>query len=266
MDILTNLKLAGSFLILHNSSDFPSNPTFGQLCLTGGMLYIYSTISGITDWFPLTNRINYYVHHQSTSALTWNIEHDLGSNDLLYMVYDSTSVMQLAEMEIVDVNNITIQLVEAATGKAIIFSASGSAVGGSSVDLENYVEKSTTVNGHSLSNNVTVTKSDVGLGAIDALYALSGTSITVDGANGTTQTLTLSGNTTINWNLPSSGTSSVRLIITQATGTHFDVTNWNNVKWSGSAPTISAVDGAVDIVSLLLTPTAVYGVYNQEFA
>lgn len=39
-------------------------------------------------------------------------------------------------------------------------------IGNTDVDLSNYVKKTTTVNGHALSSNVTVTKSDVGLGNV----------------------------------------------------------------------------------------------------
>jgi hypothetical protein len=57
-------------------------------------------------------------------------------------------------------------------------------IGNTDVDLSNYVKKTTTVNGHALSSNVTVTKSDVGLGNVNNVSTVS--SITSGNGNNVT--------------------------------------------------------------------------------
>lgn len=304
MRILTNLLMKSSTIILNDNQDFPSSPSIGEFCFTGGILYIYATINGITSWFPITNKINYYVHSQGIASLQWSVEHNLGSDDLIFMVYDHMDEMQLVStVEFVDNDNITLDFAVATRGKAIIFAASGGVGsgggGGGGVTSVNTRTGDVTlakadVGLTNVTNDAQVKRSEMnaasGVATLDTNsklvqhvdwsqvdnapvdlenieFSLSGTNITVNGTNGGTQTLVLTGATAIQFATPATGTTySVRLIIHQATGTHYNI-SWTGVKWANSdLPTITATDGAVDIVSCLITHSQVYCAYNQNFA
>ena len=137
MNIFTSLMMKSSALVLNDDQNFPMNPSIGQFCFLDGVLYIYATIDSITSWVPLTNKTLYYVHVQAIPAISWSVNHGLGSQDLIYMVYDSNAVIQLtAEIQFIDENNITLDFTEVTAGKAVIFAAGGvTGSGGSNSNL-----------------------------------------------------------------------------------------------------------------------------------
>ena len=71
-----HIKEDSPFVVLERT-EFPSNPTIGQIAFVNGVLYIYSTIRSFTTWYPLTNRKKTYIHSQNIPASTWLVRHDL---------------------------------------------------------------------------------------------------------------------------------------------------------------------------------------------
>lgn len=93
----------------------------------------------------------------------------------------------------------------------------------------------------------------------------SGSSKTINANNGKIQKLTLTAACAVSWTQPTSGTVNVLLKIVQATGTHYNIT-WTSTLWpAATPPTITATDGAIDIISCYLDGTSVFCVPNQDF-
>ena len=92
----------------------------------------------------------------------------------------------------------------------------------------------------------------------------AGAAQTIDPLNGLTQTLTLSEACTIGFTQPASGTARLVLVITQATGSHYNTT-FTGAKWpNGAPPVITATDGAIDVISVLLEGSNIWAVANQD--
>lgn len=145
-NVRTNLKFGNSFVILHNFNSFPSTPDEGTLVLKDGVIWTYSTISGNTQWYPLTNKKRSFTYSQNTSATVWNVNHGLGTQNLLYMVYGSSGGYEIANIEFVDDNNVNFHLTEPSTGKVVIFADeagtfAGGGAGGGDVDLTDYLRR-----------------------------------------------------------------------------------------------------------------------------
>ena len=105
-------------------------------------------------------------------------------------------------------------------------------------------------------------------GTPPALYDIgnSSTAFTVAPVNGAVQTVLMTGDATVTVTKPSSGVASVILKVTQGTGTHYTLTV-TGAKWpGGNAPTLTAVDAALDIITLLLDRTSVDGQFTLNMS
>lgn len=88
--------------------------------------------------------------------------------------------------------------------------------------------------------------------------ANSGTSITLNLANGTMQDITLTGSPTITMPTAAAGKSFILLL---RTGTGSFTVTWSTVKWAGgTAPTITSTASRMDIFSFMSDGTNWYGV------
>jgi len=91
LNLRTKLKVGTGASLIHNDiTDFPTSPQDGEMVMKNGILYVYSTIDGITTWFPLTNKKALYVHQQSTPSKKWTIDHNFNTQDFGYFVYDES--------------------------------------------------------------------------------------------------------------------------------------------------------------------------------
>ena len=123
INVYGNLHLASGSMSMKGLGAFPENPRSGRLALVGGVLYIYTSIDGIDTWYPLTNRKNIYIHTQSLANLTWTVNHNLGSKDLIFMVYDDGDQIQQVDIEFVSNNSAKLHMSEPMVGRAVFFVA-----------------------------------------------------------------------------------------------------------------------------------------------
>lgn len=93
----------------------------------------------------------------------------------------------------------------------------------------------------------------------ETLYVVSGTTLTVNLANGTFQKLTTTGNATIT--LPASIAGKSYLIMVAYGGAHsITWAGGTAIKWSGgTAPTATSVNGKFDIFAFTCDGTNTYG-------
>jgi hypothetical protein len=164
-------------------------------------------------------------------------------------------------------------------------------VTGLTTDLAAKVGTTTTVNGHALSANVTVSATDISTGTLPNAQLPSAVSVTsvkatefitnaefsngtcttaktIDPVNGNKQKVTLTNGSTcaLTFTQPASGTATVQLKITQSAVSTFNG-GISGCKWPGGVvPTITQTTGAVDMLSVYLDGTTAYCQIAQAFS
>lgn len=115
------VKLHGA--VLPKLTTFPTNPTEGRLAFVDDVLYVFSNVDGsINTWYPLSNRTERYIHTQSSTSTSWNVQHDLESEDLEIFCYDgSDDEITPTDITYVDSNNVTITFASTQIGSCAIF-------------------------------------------------------------------------------------------------------------------------------------------------
>lgn len=214
MKIFSNVLLKQSKLVLHHdNSNFPENPTLGEFAIVNGALNIFTNVSGVSAWRPLTRVNQHYKHVQTIPSSTWTINHNLATEDLIVGVYDENDEMQMfSGITFTDTDNITITFTEGIAGKALIFAMSES-LGPVMADFQSYTETVVDLGTKTASFEVNVKDSTI------QKVVINGTSITISFTG---------------WPLASSGRSaSVVLSITNAGQ---NVVWPSSVKWGQGIP------------------------------
>ena len=123
--VLNDLELSGGLTFAKNLSGFPENPKPRTLVVKGGVPYLYTELvdgSGYFSWTPIGYRQGAYVHSQGVASSQWTVSHNFNTVNFGYFVYDANHKLVVANVNIVDANTIQIELSEAITGTAVIFS------------------------------------------------------------------------------------------------------------------------------------------------
>lgn len=134
INLLAKLNVNSNSAVVFNNSEYPDNPTVGQLTFTDRILSIYSDVNGTPAWFPLfeANK-SAYVHTQGSQALSWIVEHNLNSDNLIYFVYDSNDTVIFSSSIAFNTDNtFELEFSEATAGKCIVFSADSNFTSGGS--------------------------------------------------------------------------------------------------------------------------------------
>ena len=130
MKVLSNLEFKNSTYILNKFNDFPENPVEGMTIFKENGLYIYSIniSSGNLEWLNILDftRVNSsFKFEQTTENIEWNITHNLNTQDLFVIVYDSDGNKQIeSEIQFQSDNEIKLIFSEPISGKALVFGAS----------------------------------------------------------------------------------------------------------------------------------------------
>jgi len=130
MKVLSNLEFKNSTYILNKFEDFPENPSEGTVIFKENGLYIYSTniSSGQLEWLNIldfTRTNTSYKFEQISENIEWNITHNLNTQDLFVIVYDSDGNKQVeSEIQFQSDNEIKLIFSEPISGKALLFGAS----------------------------------------------------------------------------------------------------------------------------------------------
>ena len=120
--LLTKLKALNSSAIIFDSGEnFPSSPSIGQLFFkTDGILYIYSQVSGVTNWFPMTNARESYVHTQAVATSTWTIVHGFNTTNFIFSAMDTNKVLlQISPTNVLN-NQFDLEFGEPTAGTCIV--------------------------------------------------------------------------------------------------------------------------------------------------
>jgi len=130
MRVLSNLEFKNSTYILNKFNDFPENPSEGTVIFKENGLYIYSTniTSGNLEWLNIldfTRTNTSFKFEQLSESTERNITHNLNTQDLFVIVYDSDGNKQVeSEIQFQSDNEIKLIFSEPISGKALLFGAS----------------------------------------------------------------------------------------------------------------------------------------------
>jgi hypothetical protein len=123
MTVLANLKFQGSSPVLEHLTEFPETPQDGHMTLINGVVYMYTTLRGMSTWYPLTNEKNYFVQTQGLASTTWNINHNLNTSDFVFFAYDENNNLIQPDYEYVNDDAFKLNFTVARKGKVVIFYA-----------------------------------------------------------------------------------------------------------------------------------------------
>ncbi len=119
-----DFDLRGSLIFGKNHTSFPAEPRHGEAVLKDGALWVYATISGVSTWYPLTNKKNSYVHTQAVEAFQWTINHGLGTDDVVYAAYDMAGNIMVANRTPVNGDTFRLNFTSAVAGRVVVFADS----------------------------------------------------------------------------------------------------------------------------------------------
>jgi len=156
MKVLSNLEFNGSHITLDNVASFPTSPTDGQMALVSGIVYIYTSLSGVTTWYPISNESTYFIHTQGVASTNWRIIHNLNTTNFIFFVYDSNGNLMQGDYVPVDNNEFDLNFTVARSGKAVVFVAADRyvpSITATDLKVQNIVNEITGLNGLSFMPN-----------------------------------------------------------------------------------------------------------------
>ena len=134
---LGNLDLVGNFLRnvgLEPVTEWPTDPQVGRFLNFRNRIYLCTELEG-TDglpvYIPVTSTVSTYLHTQTLASDMWVMQHGLNYDKPIVFVYDAQgTVIQADEIEILDLNTVTLQFSMPISGKAIVMCATDNLVNG----------------------------------------------------------------------------------------------------------------------------------------
>lgn len=209
--ILSPLYTKGGLRLQDTKASFSENPSLSQIEVVNGIPYIFTNIGGTATWFPMAQRQRTYIHVQGVIASTWTVSHNLGTNDLVVIVYDENNIVQEANIVFTTEHTLDVVLTEAKKGKVIIFAADSLTV--PSVTADHFTAATMNIG----SGKLVVNSTGVLIGGVDVINSLNNlqTSITNEVIRSTNEDSNLQ--TLITANTNSINTEIARLDTTNTT-------------------------------------------------
>ena len=118
--IYNDVALHGALVMSKNESGFPENPQVGTIIVKDYCLYAYIRIGGMETWYPFANKTNSYVHVQGEAALTWTVDHNLGTDDVWMQVKDESGNIVRVGKTTIDENSFTLNFTQATKGTVVV--------------------------------------------------------------------------------------------------------------------------------------------------
>ena len=145
INVLSDLQMKGAKFRLHTYTELPTTATEGEIIVKDGIVYAFITTGGQQQWVPLTNKREMYIHTQTEPSTNWIVNHNLGTNDLIYSVYNNSGQIEFATVTYDTLDTMNINLVGQITGKCVVWGLSEKFAGYNSCngDIKNTAANST---------------------------------------------------------------------------------------------------------------------------
>lgn len=124
--LLGDFAVSGNLSITNNVNEFPINPPARTIIVKDSMPYMYTELvngSGFMSWMPIGVRHGNFVHSQGIASQIWTVNHNFNTTDFIYFVYDERHNLVIANIDIINPNQIQILLSTALIGTCVVFSA-----------------------------------------------------------------------------------------------------------------------------------------------
>lgn len=115
-----DLSLYGAMVFAQQVTEFPIEPSIGTFVLKDQCLYGYIRIGGLETWYPFASKTNSYIHTQALPALSWTVNHGLGSQDIWHQVKDAQGRIITVGATHVNDNTFTLHFTTAITGTCVV--------------------------------------------------------------------------------------------------------------------------------------------------
>lgn len=121
--VLNDLELHGALVLADNLSEFPANPRLGTFCIKDRMLYCFIRVGSLDTWYPFSNKSHAYIHTQGIPALTWVVNHSLGTDYTWFQVQDESGNIMAVKRTAIDNNSFELNFTSAAKGTVVVVAA-----------------------------------------------------------------------------------------------------------------------------------------------
>lgn len=185
VNILGDVGLSGSLILLQNNENFPANPALGTLVIKEYGLYAYVQVGELQTWYPFNNnKTKSYVHSQTGASSIWTINHNLNSTDVWFQAYSSSGAPIFASRSNITANSFKLDLLEPFTGTVVVVSpdtidvpyvkSQSFTVGEGTANVTVIDNSGIRINGEQVLTSSTMQPASADLTAIDALAGNSG--------------------------------------------------------------------------------------------
>lgn len=80
------VNVRGSLFLGNNLTDFPANPTAGQIEMINHGLYAFINVGGVLAWYPLVKAPDTFSMDQTVALATWTVNHNLNTQQIWYQI------------------------------------------------------------------------------------------------------------------------------------------------------------------------------------
>lgn len=123
------MKAYGKFVIVPESSGFPSQPEDGQIAFQNNKLYVAATIESVKTWIPIASGIDTFSYTNGTASTSWVINHGLGTSEIVIQCYDLLEELIIPDViDITDDNNVTVTFASNQDGRATLIAGTVSGI------------------------------------------------------------------------------------------------------------------------------------------
>lgn len=122
---LSDLVVGGT-LTLETQYNKPVAPSGAIMRWGDGYLYEYVSRKGVLDWYRISSDTAMVTHIQDIASETWIVEHNLGTTDFIYGLYNEHGESMGAQLSNTSENSFHINFPSLKTGKCIIFAGTSS--------------------------------------------------------------------------------------------------------------------------------------------
>lgn len=123
---LVKLEKNSRFVLPNDITDsnFPSEPYFGEVYFSGGILFSYTKIEGVSTWYPLNNKAEHYTQTISSPTTTWTILHNFATKNIIFFAYDTNDNLLITNPSFPDENTLVLTFSESVAGRIVVFASS----------------------------------------------------------------------------------------------------------------------------------------------
>lgn len=117
---LADLELHGQMVFANSQSELPATASLGTMAFKDGVIYAYMKLGGMETWYPFANKTNSYIHVQGLAMTTWTVQHNLGTENVWYVVKNDAGQILSVGRTHIDENTFQLNFTSAVKGSVVV--------------------------------------------------------------------------------------------------------------------------------------------------